>query len=173
MKLTFKTVIVAAMALAVAAACSKETNAPGKEEGKEPEVVPAETVVLKFTANSEAVKTTLDGNTPTWEDGDEVKVTYVSKGETKTAKTVAAVSEGVATFTVEVASDVTDLYFSYPYDVNATLLQTAASPLPFPQSRTETLQRPTSLLQRHPKTTTYSISSTQFPLPRFRFWIQR
>ncbi|MBR6886546.1 MAG: hypothetical protein IKN13_03960 [Bacteroidales bacterium] len=121
MKLTFKTVIVAAMALAVATACSKETSAPGKEEGKEPEVVPAETVVLKFTANSEAVKTTLDGNTPTWEDGDEVKVTYVSEGETKTVKTVAAVSEGVATFTVEVASDVTDLYFSYPYNVNATL----------------------------------------------------
>lgn len=42
MKLTFKTVIVAAMALAAAAACSKETSAPGKEEGKEPEVVPAD-----------------------------------------------------------------------------------------------------------------------------------
>ena len=106
-------ILFAALAALVAVACSKqETESFGDVSNL---------VEVKYNVTSSSLtKTSLNGKTVSWTDGDKVNV-FDDKG----TSTTGTITSGV--LTTAIAADATKIYVSYPYSAAATLSGSAIS----------------------------------------------
>ena len=106
-------ILFAALAAFVAVACSKQETESFEDVSN--------LVVVKYNVTASSLtKTSLNGKTVSWTDGDKVNV-FDDKG-TSTTGTIAS---GV--LTTAIAADATKIYVSYPYSAAATLSGSAIS----------------------------------------------
>jgi hypothetical protein len=126
MKKTISIFALAAILFTAAVSCSKETDDPTQnqpqEQTEEPAVTPEQPadlpegmIQLTFSVNPEETKTSWDGTTHGWSEGDQVRILW---GEGETDFVDAAVENGQVT---AVVADVDTYYAVYPTTATYTL----------------------------------------------------
>ena len=113
----------AAMVCMSVAACVKEAgnDNPGVNSGNtKEETVPENFIELTFQTPGMNVKTSVDGNTVSWSEGDQIRICWDGGSSVSNA---VVLEEGNASFTAMVAPEATDFYAVYPSTIEATVVE--------------------------------------------------
>ena len=113
---------VAAMVCIAAVACSKEQSneIPGANTGATEETIPENYIELTFYTPNMDVKTSVEGQTVSWTEGDRIRICW--EGGSIVSNEV-AFEEGTAYFTAMVSPDATDFYAVYPSTIEAAVTE--------------------------------------------------
>lgn len=115
--------LAAAMVCMSVAACVKEAgnDNPGVNTGNTTEeTVPENYIELTFQVPGMDVKTSVDGNTVSWTQGDKIRICWEGGSSISSA---VVLEEGNASFTAMVAPEATDFYAVYPSTIEATVVE--------------------------------------------------
>lgn len=113
----------AAMICMSVAACVKEAgnDNPGVNSGNTTEeTIPDNYIELSFQTPGMNVKTSVDGNTVSWTQGDKIRICW--EGGSSVSNAV-VFEDGNASFTAMVAPEATDFYAVYPSTIEATVAE--------------------------------------------------
>ena len=113
----------AAMICMSVAACVKEAgnDNPGVNSGNTTEeTIPENYIELTFQVPGMDVKTSVDGNTVSWTQGDKIRICWDGGSSVSNA---VVLEEGNASFTAMVAPEATDFYAVYPSTIEASVTE--------------------------------------------------
>lgn len=113
----------AAMICLTAASCTQELNdgsLDGNLESSTEGTIPDNYIELTFASPNMDVKTSVEGNTVSWSQGDKIRICW--NGGSIISKEV-AIQDGTAYFTAMVAPEATEFYAVYPASIEAEVTE--------------------------------------------------